>query len=295
VALLKVEMQPVEVLPSEEEPVELPREMAPPMVVAPTEFLVEQPKEELPQEMALPAEVVPVEEALSRVVAPLKFDELPPVDVLLSEEEPVELPVEQPRVPVKEMPPIVEVPMEFLVEQPKEELPVKKAQPRVMVPLEFEVELLMEEQPKEAPPRKAMPMDEMEQFEEQHAAALRGGAAPGGRGGTAHGGGSLAAAHAAEAANGAVQYLEQPVRKLPMKLKPVSSIRIPLVLEPLLLIENEWEHLLYTPGPEFFFSFLHQPQPLDQLQLHFEPGCRDACSSPSQHEVLRTEKFFLGP
>jgi hypothetical protein len=95
---------------------ELPQEIGLPMVVAPMELLVEQPEEELPRRWHLLWRWVSLEEAPPRVVALLKVKEVQPVEVLPSEEDPVEL--------LQEMaPPMMVAPTELLVEQPKEELP----------------------------------------------------------------------------------------------------------------------------------------------------------------------------
>ncbi len=62
------------------------------------------------------------------------MEDVPALDKL--EEEPVELTAVQPMVPLKEVPPELEVPLEILEEQPKEELPQEMAPPAMMTPLE---------------------------------------------------------------------------------------------------------------------------------------------------------------
>jgi hypothetical protein len=57
------------------------------------------------------------------VMAPIESSRMQPVEVLPSKEKPVEFPAVQLMVPLKEVPPKVEVPLEILEEQPKEGLP----------------------------------------------------------------------------------------------------------------------------------------------------------------------------
>jgi hypothetical protein len=62
-------------------------------------------------------------------VVPMEFLELQPVEMSPSEEEHMELPAEQPLMPLKEVPSEETLAMEFLAEHPEVELPLEMVPP----------------------------------------------------------------------------------------------------------------------------------------------------------------------